>query len=139
MSVVVDASVALKLVLNESDSELAESLIKSTSIVAPEFMLLECGNGLWAAAPRSLISAAQAISGLSRIATSPFEWTPTAPFVEPALAIAIELNRTIYDSHYLALAISRGSILVTADTKFAAAAEAHAVYRTFIRRLGAAP
>lgn len=134
-ALIVDASVTLKLVLNEPNSAQARSFVLSNPVSAPEFMLLECGNALWAATRRKLISPALATEGLARIASAPIEWLRGASQGQAALAIAFEIDRTIYDSLYLALAISLGSVLITADNKFAAAAEAHPVYRAFVRRL----
>lgn len=43
---VVDASVALKWVLAESDSDLAQQIVCS-SLLAPDLLLIECGNAIW--------------------------------------------------------------------------------------------
>ena len=70
-ALVIDASVAIKLVLNESDSDLAHNLIGARPLAAPEFLLLECGNALWATARRKVISGEQAAAGLAKLAAPP--------------------------------------------------------------------
>ena len=46
MSVVIDASVALKWVFDEPDSEAAEAL-RNEELIAPALWLAEAGNALW--------------------------------------------------------------------------------------------
>jgi predicted nucleic acid-binding protein len=43
---VVDASVAVKWILAESDSELAQEIVQSP-LLAPDLLLIECGNAIW--------------------------------------------------------------------------------------------
>jgi predicted nucleic acid-binding protein len=126
---VIDASVAAKLVLNESDSDRAHAIVAGNRIAAPDFLLLECGNALW--------TEAEAIAGLARLTHGTFEWIAPQPHVAAALTIALEIDRTIYDALYLAVALSTGCPLVTADVKFAAAARKHAMYGGFVRTLDA--
>ena len=46
MNVVVDASVVLKCVVTEEDSEAALLLLANHDIAAPDFLLIECRNAL---------------------------------------------------------------------------------------------
>ena len=46
------------------------------------------------------------------------EIQPSAGLVPAALMLATSLDRTVYDSLYLTLAIARDAVLVTADRKF---------------------
>lgn len=131
----IDASIAMKWVLREEDSETAANLLQTNSLIAPSFLQLECANALWASARRKIISHPQAEAGLKWIMTAPVRWTEIRPCLEDAASIAVELDRTVYDSLYLAVAISEGASLVTADDRFAAAVKAHARYLPFVHRL----
>lgn len=135
-SLVVDASVALKWVLNEPGHLKARSLVGSAHLLAPDFLILECANALWATARRKVISGPDAAIGLAKITAALVDLHPIATHVSAAQAIAFEIDRTVYDSIYIALALAQGAQVVTADEKFARAVECHSVYRSFIRRLG---
>ncbi len=47
MTLVIDASVALKWVIDEDDSEAAQELVSDHALAAPELLLIECANVLW--------------------------------------------------------------------------------------------
>ena len=47
MTVVVDASVALKWVIQEDGSEAAEALLRQEPLLAPDLLIVECANVLW--------------------------------------------------------------------------------------------
>ncbi len=47
MTLVIDASVALKWVIEEDDSAAAMALLLGEPLVAPDFLAIECANGLW--------------------------------------------------------------------------------------------
>lgn len=136
-SLVVDASVALKWVLNEPGHLKARSIVGSARLAAPDFLMLECANALWATVRRKVISGSDAAIGLAKIAAVAVDLHPITAHVSAAQAIAFEIDRTVYDSIYVALALRLGAQVVTADVKFARAVESHSVYRSFIRQLGA--
>ncbi len=135
--IVVDASVAIKWVLEEKGSKAARALMYADEIVAPNLIMLECANALWSKVRSKLLSRAAATLGLTKIANAPMRLRTETDIIDAAQAIAFEIDRTVYDSVYLAIAIADNGVLVTADERFAAAAEAHPVYRSFIRQLGA--
>ena len=134
---VIDASVALKWVLRESDSAIAEALLDRQDLIAPDFLQIECANSLWVAARKGLITADQAALGLGKIAAAPVAWRTIAPYAAPAHRIATEIDRTAYDCLYLAVAIAERGSFITADRRFANAAKAHSTYAKFVTLLGA--
>jgi hypothetical protein len=121
LAIVVDASVALKWVLQEPDSRLAEALIRTeTDLLVPDFWLGEATNVLWLQVRRKRLTPTEAREGLVllRAALDP---TPTAELNlhEVALEIGLAANHSTYDTLYLAFAIAMGARgVVVADGPF---------------------
>jgi len=121
MIVVVDASVALKWVFDEPDSEAAVAL-RNDELIAPALWLAEAANALWRRAQRGEITAEEAGKWFSDLRKAPVASLPIEPHLEQALKLAIEIGHPIYDCLYLALALRHQTHVVTADRRFAAAA-----------------
>ena len=117
MSVIVDASVALKWFLAEEGSEAAEILRRDGQLYAPDLVLPELANALWKAVRRSLIPQAQALVVPGVAAKAFTGLIPSAQLAERALAISIALNHAAYDAFYIALAELLRTEVVTADAR----------------------
>jgi predicted nucleic acid-binding protein len=135
VALVVDASVALKWVLDEPETGRALALIGAEPLLAPEFLDLECANVLARDVRRGLISAPNATEALASIAAVPMRRAALPAHVAAAHAIAVELQQSVYDSLYLALALAERAVLVTADGRFARAALARPAYAASVRLL----
>ena len=122
MTVVVDASVALKWVLHEEDTEDALALwdrwqAASQQVTAPAIFRAEVTNALHQTRRRGLLSSSDAEHALR-------ELIATVAIIDPpdiydralALASALQLEAT-YDALYLALAESQACEMWTADRR----------------------
>jgi predicted nucleic acid-binding protein len=119
--IVVDASVAVKWVLSETGSEEAVAL-RDQDLMAPVLWLAEAANVLWRRARIGEITGEQANARLSELLKAPVASLPIEPHLERALGLAIEIGHPIYDCIYLALALHHQTHVVTADQRFASAA-----------------
>jgi len=117
-NLIVDASIAVKWVIEQDNSEQAEALLSSsTSLLAPSLILAEVGNALWKYVRHDKIDATQACSFLGVINDGvDFMFQMKELYIE-ALEIAASLNHPVYDCFYLALARQQKAPLVTADKR----------------------
>ena len=118
MTVVVDASVAVRWLLDVSGSAQAYSLLREEDrIVAPDLVVAEIANGLWKAVRFASLAPATAAEAMALAPTGFHELVPAPALADRALAIALELSHPAYDCFYLALAETRAIQLVTADER----------------------
>lgn len=122
MTVVIDASVALKWVLDEADAEAADALL-SEELIAPSLWLVEAANALWRRARSGQITADEAFERLAELLNAPVAATRIEDDLGAAAGLAGRLDHPVYDCLYLALAIREDTHLVTADRRFHAALE----------------
>jgi predicted nucleic acid-binding protein len=136
VSIVLDASAALKLVLEEEGSDrVRELVIGAETLIAPDFLMLEASNVLAIMARRNLITQSDAQASLDALAAAPIRFAPSQPHFAEAYRLAVNLGRSAYDSLYLALALSERGVLVTADRRFAEAVQREPAYVSAIRLL----
>jgi predicted nucleic acid-binding protein len=115
--IVIDASVALKWVLDEPDSDAAIAL-RDEDLIAPALWLVEAANALWRRARIGEITAAEATERLSELVNAPVALFTIEPHLDRALSLAIQIDHPVYDCIYLALALHYGTHVVTADRRF---------------------
>jgi predicted nucleic acid-binding protein len=122
VSIVVDASVALKWVFDEPGSAAAFAL-RGEQMMAPVFWLAEAGNALWRQTIAGQINAAEADERLSELMSAPVAPHPIGRHLSEALRLATVMRHPVYDCLYLALALHHRTHVVTADRRFIAAAQ----------------
>jgi len=116
-SLVVDSSVAVKWYLPEPGSDRAAELLKSgLRLLAPDLLIPEVGNVLWKRRRELPAPEIEAIVG-ALTSAPPALLYPSSVLLQGALAIALARDRSVYDSLYLALAVSEGCPLITADER----------------------
>jgi len=122
--VVVDASVAVKWLLQEDYSDQVMNLTQSwlrqgTRVVAPYLMVAEVSNALFQKARRGQISIDGAINLIESLLSEPVVLEESSDIHSRALELAYSLGQpATYDSHYLALAESLDCTYWTADQRF---------------------
>jgi predicted nucleic acid-binding protein len=123
MPVVVDASVAAKWFVPEDHAEAAQQLLATADRrVAPELLAAEIGNMVWRKQRLHELQPEEAELVIQRFRGFDIHMHPISPLLAAAFAIAGHIDRTVYDSLYLALAERMDCSMVTADLRFHRAA-----------------
>jgi predicted nucleic acid-binding protein len=123
--VVVDTSLVLKWVLNESDSAKALALLtmwghEGVKVVALALLAYEVTNSLYQQVRSGNFSLDAARQGLSDVILTGLElhFSPDPTRSARAMELAYQFGlQATYDPHFLALAESKGCELWTADTR----------------------
>lgn len=119
---VVDASVAVKCLLPEADSEQALCLYASPDyeLIAPDFLLIEVTNAMWKKVKTQQINAEDALAVLHDFKNSfAIKFIPFLPYLDRAFHIAKDIgHNSIYDCIYSALSEEQNCQLITADVAY---------------------
>ncbi len=126
--VVVDASLVVKWIIDEEDSDLARAIVRSwhnagTTPVAPYLMPAEVANALHRRVVRDEMSIESASRRMDALYSFEVGLRQTPGLHVRAIELANQLGQgAAYDSHYLALAQTLDCDLWTADASFVRAA-----------------
>ena len=115
---VIDASIAVKWVVEEEGTPQALALRRRTKLIAPELLVAECANILWKKVARDELSQEEALVAAKLLQSADIELLPMRSLFDAATGLAIELDHPAYDCIYLALAIEKDCPFVTADERF---------------------
>jgi predicted nucleic acid-binding protein len=132
--VCVDASVVLKLVLDEDDSPLAHLVwrgwwAEGMKPIAPPLLPYEIATSIRKRAHRRLITQAEADVAFSSFEQLAVAYVQPQGLIKRAFALATNLRRpTVYDCLYLATAQTYGCDFWTADERFYNAVAPHAPF-----------
>ena len=137
---VIDASIAVKWALKEDFRPEAKRYLQSElSIIAPDFIVYECSSAVQKKVWQNEISEQAAWRAYDAIfEDNNLQLFATKPLIQPAFRLAVQLNHSIYDCYYLALAIQENAVVVTADRKFYDKA-ANSVYHHHIQWIETPP
>ena len=126
--VVVDASLAIKWLVSEENSDKARAISRSWAnagiqAAAPYLMPVEVTNALHRRVVRGELTVEDAIRLLEYLLASGIELRDVPGLQVRALQLASQLRQgAVYDAHYLALAEALGCDFWTADERFYRAA-----------------
>lgn len=115
---VIDASVAMKWLVDEDGSEAAFTL-RDRDLAAPALLRIEAANVLRTLVARQAATADQALDLFALLQDAPVTIVDHDEALERrALHLGLELGHPVYDCFYLGLAERMGRCLITADNRF---------------------
>lgn len=118
MTVVVDASVALKWFIEEAGSVQASAVLVGTdALIAPDLIIAEVANAGWKAVRAGNMLPEQHDHTAARMPLVFDELIPSAHLATRAAVLSRLLNHPAYDCFYLALSEQRSATLITADRR----------------------
>ena len=129
-SLVVDSSVAIKWFIEENHQSEAMAISQEwiegqIQCVVPDWFFVEVGNILWKKLRQQAVDEYEVSRTLAELDTLPFRVVESRALTRKAVAVAIQHDRTVYDSLYIVLAIEECCSFVTADDRLANAVAAH--------------
>lgn len=119
---IVDSGVAVKWIIEEPDSTVADQILQSyqqsqVAFYAPDLILPEVGNIIWKKVIFSGLDISDAKAAITKFDSIPFELIDSSSLFDDAFSISVSFKRTFYDSLYLAAANDLECDLVTADER----------------------
>jgi predicted nucleic acid-binding protein len=116
-TLVIDASIAVKWVVQEHGTAEALVLRQKAKLIAPELLIAECANILWKKVQRGELLKDEALLAARLLQGAEIELLPTRFLFEAATRMSIEIDHPAYDCLYLALALEKKCQFVTADER----------------------
>lgn len=116
-----DASIALRWLLDEVEASSAFDLLEKSVLHAPDFLLVEVSNVLWVKTRAQTLDRDGAQELYERLTELPITFWPTAELLARARTASFAYDLTLYDALYVALSERSGYPLATADLGIIAA------------------
>lgn len=116
-TLVIDASIAVKWVIQEDGTEAALGLRAGFRFLAPELLIAECANILWKKVQRGELLSEEATVASSLLERSGISLVPMRGMLKEATKLAISLSHPAYDCVYLVAARQAQARFVTADQR----------------------
>jgi predicted nucleic acid-binding protein len=141
MSLIVDASVALKrFLLEEPHASRALAVVQGgATLIAPDFLIAEVCNAAWRSARLGRISQAQLDAIAANLPRFFDDLVSASRLACRAVAIAGELDHPVYDCLYLALAEAEHAAMVTSDMRLLGKVRATSWEQRVIDLIGYSP
>ena len=95
-TLVIDASIAVKWVVEEDGTPEALALRQKAKLIAPELLVAECANVLWKKVQRGELLKAEALLAARLLQGAEIELLPTRPLFEAATRLSIEIDHAAY-------------------------------------------
>lgn len=119
MILVVDSSVAVKLIVNEPGHEAAQgALAREGEWIAPDWLMIEIASALAQKVRLEGLAINQARRAYAAMSAFINRFVASEPMLLDAFALSVRLNHALYECLYLALAVREKATLLTADGKF---------------------
>lgn len=116
-TLVIDASVAVKWVVEEDGTAAALALRPAFRFAAPELLAAECANILWKKVQRGELQRDEAVMAGRLLERAGVELVSMRAMTGEMLELAATLSHPAYDCAYLATALKKGARFVTADER----------------------
>lgn len=119
MTIVVDASVAVKWMVAEPGNDAARVLLDLPDpLIAPDWLMLEAASAFWRKVKSSELLEIHAMRHIDDLPEFFSRLFDSRELARSALSLGFRLRHPVYDCLYLALAQREGCRLVTADEAF---------------------
>ena len=128
-TLIVDASIAIKWVVQEEGTQAALDLRPRFRFASPELLIPEAANILWKKTQRGDLTSDEAILAARLLEHSGVTFLSMTGLLERSARLAIELSHPAYDCAYLAAALQMGTRFVTADRRLLRVIAQHAPHR----------
>jgi predicted nucleic acid-binding protein len=119
MTLVVDASVAVRWYLPGEGARRAAEILGRDDLIAPDIVIVEIASAVWKRVRKNEVSLGTALEILRRASAAFSTLVPITTLTMEAMRLAVRFDHATYDCLYLALAQRDGSTLVTADAQLA--------------------
>ncbi|MGH6762632.1 MAG: type II toxin-antitoxin system VapC family toxin [Phyllobacterium sp.] len=116
-TLVIDASIAVKWVVEEDGTQAALDLRSRFRFIAPELLVAECANILWKKVQRGELLLDEAVMASRLLERAGIEFVSMREMLKQATELAIALAHPAYDCIYLAVARQKNAHFVTADQR----------------------
>ncbi len=93
------------------------ALVASEKAAAPDLIYMECANILWKKVRRAELTRTEGEMAGQILLRSGLDIVAGSELLGPALSLAADLDHPAYDCAYLALALQRNSLFVSANLR----------------------
>lgn len=116
-TLVVDASVLVKVVVDEGDRQTVLDALGDNDLIAPAFARIEVSNILWKKRRLGHITSTQAERAMQIIDRRGVRLIDDRRLLPLALSLAMQINHPVYDCLYIVAAKQTAAPLLTADRR----------------------